>query len=76
MYIYRKLNDMTYDNWKQRAPPSDIDFEKMTIEEQLENQIYDQRQEIETAKKQLSHILDMTKDSQPYIYQLLKKIKL
>ena len=67
---------MNYDDWKQQSPPSDIDFEKMTLEEQREHEDYEYRLKIETAKKQLNHILDITKDSQPYIYQLLKKIKL
>jgi len=67
---------MNYDDWKQKAPPSDIDFEKMTVEEQREQEDYEHRLKIEKAKKQLNHVLDITKDSQPYIYELLKKIKL
>lgn len=67
---------MDYDDWKQQAPPSDIDFDKMSLEEQQEQENYEQRLKIEKAKKQLNHVLDLTKDSQPYIYKLLKKIKL
>jgi uncharacterized membrane protein YjjP (DUF1212 family) len=67
---------MGYDEWKQKAPPSDIDFEEMTEEEQLEQEIYEQRLKIELAKKQINHIKDIVKDSQPYIYELLNKIQL
>ena len=67
---------MKYDDWKQKAPPSDIDFKKMTVEEQRDQEDYEYRLKIEKAKKQLNHVLDITKDSQPYIYELLKKIKL
>lgn len=68
---------MNYDDWKQQAPPSDIDFEKMTIEEQEEQEIYEQRLIIEVAKRQIKELIEISSQTQnSLITNKLKQIRL
>ena len=67
---------MTYDNWKQQVPPSDIDFEEeaeMTEAEIIE----DLECIINTAKRQIKELIEISSQTQnSLITNKLKQIKL
>ena len=65
---------MIYDNWKQETPPSDIDFEPMTEQEEQEAYLLELVNERIFNKAIIKQLLDITKASQPYIYSQLKKL--
>jgi hypothetical protein len=66
---------MSHDNWKQETPPSDIDFEPLTEEEEQESYLLELINERNHNKEIIKKLLDITKDEQPYIYSQLKKLK-